>query len=64
MSGSNQARELQLLSLCYSAQEPQLLSPPSTSTEAAALEPLLCNKKSHRNGTVHRSWRVAPSHQN
>ena len=46
---SNKAREPQLLSLCSRAREPQLLKP-------ARLEPVLHNKRSHRNEKpVHRN---------
>ena len=41
MPRSNWAREPQLLSLCSRAHEPQLLKP-------VCLEPMLCNKTSHR----------------
>ena len=33
----------------YWARMPQLLSPQATTTEPACLEPVLCNKRSHRN---------------
>ena len=57
MPRSNSARAPQLLSLCSRAREPQLLSPHATTTEAhmpqplkpARLEPVLHNKRSHRN---------------
>ena len=42
MPQSNKARAPQLLSLCSRAREPQLLKP-------AFLEPVLRNKRSHRN---------------
>ena len=42
MPQSNEARASQLLSLCSRAREPQLLKP-------AHLQPVLCNKRSHRN---------------
>ena len=42
MPQSNSAREPQLLSLLSTACEPQLLKP-------VCLEPMLCNKRSHRN---------------
>ena len=42
MLQSNQARAPQLLSLCSRAREPRLLKP-------ACLEPVLRNKRSHRN---------------
>ena len=50
MPRSNEARAPQLLSLRSRAREPQLLSPRATTTEARArLEPVLRNKRSHRN---------------
>ena len=49
MSQSNKARAPQLLSLRSRAHEPQLQKP-------ACLEPVLCNKRSHRNET--------PTHRN
>ena len=49
MPWSNEAHAPQLLSLCSRAHEPQLLSPRATTTEPASLEPVLCNKRSHRN---------------
>ena len=57
MLWSNKARVPQLLSLHSRAREPQLLSPRATTTEArapqllkpACLEPMLRNKRSHRN---------------
>ena len=42
MPRRNEARAPQLLSLCSRAHEPQLLKP-------TRLEPMLCNKRSHRN---------------
>ena len=49
MPQSNKAHVPQLLSLCSRAREPQLLKP-------AHLEPVLCNKRSHRNEKpVHRN---------
>ena len=47
--GATQARAPQLLSLRSRARERQLLSPCVTTTEAACLEPVLHNKRSHRN---------------
>ena len=49
MPRSNWARAPQLLSLRSRAREPQLLSPRATTTEAVRLEPVLRNKRSHRN---------------
>ena len=49
MPRSNQARAPQLLSLCFRAHEPQLLSPRASTSEPAPLEPVLRNKRSHRN---------------
>ena len=49
MPWSNEARAPQLLSLCPRACKPQLLSPSATTTEATHLEPMLHNKRSHRN---------------
>ena len=56
MLRSNEARAPQLLSLHSGAWEPQLLSPCATTTEAARLEPVLRNKRSHHNEKpVHRN---------
>ena len=51
MPQSNEACAPQLLTLCSRAPEPQLLSPCATTIEAStpALEPMLCNKRSHCN---------------
>ena len=49
MPRSNEAHVPQLLSLCSRAREPQLLSPHATTTEAAHLEPMLRDKRSHCN---------------
>ena len=56
MPRSNKAQAPQLLSLHSRAHEPQLLSPHATTTEPVHLEPMLCNKRSHRNEKpVHRN---------
>ena len=49
MPRSNKARAPQLLSLCSRVREPQLLSPQATLLKPACLEPVLHNKRSHRN---------------
>ena len=49
MPRNNKAHAPQLLSLCSVAREPQLLSPRATATEPVHLEPVLRNKRSHRN---------------
>ena len=49
MPRSNWAREPQLLRLCSGAREPQLLSPHVATAEPACLEPVLRNKRNHRN---------------
>ena len=49
MPPSNQARVPQLLSLCSRAHEPQLLAHVPQLLKPVHLEPLLCEKRSHRN---------------
>ena len=61
MPRSNEARVPQLPSLRSRAREPQLLSPRATTTEPARLEPVLGNKRSHRNEkTAHRNEEQPP----
>ena len=54
MSWSNQARVPQLLSLHSRAHEPQLLKP-------ACLEPVLCNKRSHRSKKPRTATKSSPA---
>ena len=46
---NNQDHATQLLSLCFRARESKLLSPRTATTEACALEPVLCNKGNQDN---------------
>ena len=46
---NNQDHAPQLLSLCFRARESKLLSPRTATTEACALEPVLCSERSHCN---------------